>query len=288
MSQENIRASVSALRELGFTEIEAAVYVFLVESSPATPYRVARGIGKPVANTYKAVETLFQKGAVLIDQTRNRLCQAVPPEELLDGLKSAFSARHQTAGDVLSRLQTSKMEAKIFTLATADQVFDRCRKMAENTESILLVDAFPAVTRLIGPWLEAAASRGVKVLLQTYDETNFAGVESIPFFRAETMMDRWSGQWLIVVADASEFLCAFMGNGGETVHNSIWSTSAFLSVPQHSSLALAFRASVIEELIRNNATQEELFTRLNETEQWLLMGKKGYNELKTEFAGGTT
>ena len=55
------------LVEFGFTDLEAEIYLFLLGSSPTTGYRVAKGIRKPAANTYKALQTLATKGAILVE-----------------------------------------------------------------------------------------------------------------------------------------------------------------------------------------------------------------------------
>ena len=62
---------VNALCELGFTEIEALVYAYLAQGGPATGYRISHAIGKPTANTYKAIATLGQQGAVQVDEGAN-------------------------------------------------------------------------------------------------------------------------------------------------------------------------------------------------------------------------
>ena len=46
---------------LGFTELEESVYTYLAQKSSAIGYRVAQPIRKPVANTYKAIESLEEK-----------------------------------------------------------------------------------------------------------------------------------------------------------------------------------------------------------------------------------
>src|SRR5262245_33241006 len=84
MTSPAIADCIAPVSALGFTELEAATYAYLVQHSPATGYRIAHGIGKPIANTYKAIESLARKGAVVIEQTGNRLCRAVSPEEVLE------------------------------------------------------------------------------------------------------------------------------------------------------------------------------------------------------------
>ena len=66
-------ANSDALVSFGFTALESEIYVFLLSHSPATGYRVAQGINKPAANTYKALQTLQSKGAILVEESANRM-----------------------------------------------------------------------------------------------------------------------------------------------------------------------------------------------------------------------
>jgi sugar-specific transcriptional regulator TrmB len=284
MSQDFYRESIDSLSTLGFTDLEGAVYAYLVENSPATPYRVAQGIGRPVANTYKAVEALHKKGAVLIDETGNRMCQAVPPPELLSGLQRSFSDRYEQAARALSRLKPSAETERIFSLTSTEQVFDRCEQLIEQAESVVLVDAFPGIVDIIGPWLKEAAKRDVTVVLQTYKPTDIDGVEVIPYQAAELSLRRWPGQWMIVVVDGAEYLFAYMSGDAKVVYQAIWCGSAFLALPQHSNLAIAFRAAILEHLVREEAENSEMLVALKRTEQWLVLGTRGYNELAEKFS----
>ena len=284
MSQDFYRESIDSLSTLGFTDLEGAVYAYLVENSPATPYRVAQGIGRPVANTYKAVEALHKKGAVLIDETGNRMCQAVPPPELLSGLQRSFSDRYEQAARALSRLKPSAETERIFSLTSTEQVFDRCEQLIEQAESVVLVDAFPGIVDIIGPWLKAAAKRDVTVVLQTYKPTDIDGVEVIPYQAAELSLRRWPGQWMIVVVDGAEYLFAYMSGDAKVVYQAIWCGSAFLALPQHSNLAIAFRAAILEHLVMEEAENSEMLVALKRTEQWLVLGTRGYNELAEKFS----
>src|SRR3954447_24395728 len=110
---------VSALEELGLSGSEAAVYAYLVQHSPATGYRVAQGIGKPVANTYKAIASLEEKGAVLVDPSSTRPCRAVPPEEFLARLEGQFQERRTRAARALSEVRAAEPEeedARVYPL----------------------------------------------------------------------------------------------------------------------------------------------------------------------------
>ena len=137
--RDSFEESVRHLAALGFTDLEAAVYVYLVENSPATAYRVAQGIGKPVANTYKAVESLQQKGAVLVDETKTRLCRAVPPDDLLGRLEKTFETRREAAAQALARLQPAVLDL-VEVLRRVIEVTKPVRSEAAQTLSATLPD----------------------------------------------------------------------------------------------------------------------------------------------------
>jgi len=70
------------LKALGFTETEALIYGYLVENSPATGYRISHDIGKQPPNTYKAIASLEDKGAIIVEVGERKLCRAVPPPRI--------------------------------------------------------------------------------------------------------------------------------------------------------------------------------------------------------------
>src|SRR5438105_11642808 len=120
---------VESLVALGFTALEAEVYIYLLGASPATGYRVAQAIGKPIANTYKAIEALESKGAVIVEHSANRLCRAIPAEELLGQLERRFRDRRSKAARALSELPGSADDDRVYQLRSRDQVYERARSM---------------------------------------------------------------------------------------------------------------------------------------------------------------
>ena len=150
------------LRALGFTEIEALVYGFLVENSPSTGYRISHAIGKQPPNTYKAIATLGDKGAIVVEVGESRQCRAVPPTELLANLEGQFAQNRRLAGQALESLSQCSQDDRIYHLKTVDQVIQRARAMLERAEEIILCDLFPGPLTLLSEALAAAAKRGVK------------------------------------------------------------------------------------------------------------------------------
>jgi sugar-specific transcriptional regulator TrmB len=228
----SIADSTEALAALGFTELEAGVYSVLVESSPATAYRVAQQLGKPTANVYKAVASLERKGAVIVDGGENRLCRAVSPKELLLQVEEQFSSAKDRAQQALSQLQEPRDDdERIYQLRTRKQVISRALAMIKGARQLVLCDVFPDLVAEVHPHLVRACDRGVRVGIQLYRPAEIdPRIHAYLKPNGSEIVQRWPGQWFNLVADAREHLLAFLGSGGDEVHQAVWSESTYLSV----------------------------------------------------------
>ena len=235
--------SIDALKDLGFSEIEALVYCFLLTNAPATGYRIAKGVGKAAANVYAAIDTLAQKGALLIDDDTARLCRAVPPDELGDILEAQFQRQRRKAETALQSLAAPAPDQNIYKLETAEQVFARVNRMIESAQSFILVDAFSDPLAMIDASLTAAADRNVQIAIEKYDDrvaTPYA-LSAQSDYRHEGS-DRWPGSQLNIVVDAKEFVLALFNDRCDRVLQAVWSTSGYLACLQHSYMAASLLA----------------------------------------------
>lgn len=238
MATTSVDPLVHALCGLGFTEIEALVYGFLVKGEPATGYRISHAIGKPTANTYKAIASLLDQGAVLADEGGTRLVRAVPPEELLAGLERRARARREAARDALAEHAGEVVDERVWAIRAADQVLDRARAMLGRARAIVLADLFPAPYEALAPDLSAAAARGVRVVVKACARRDAAGVTEVLEPDAARTLAAWPGQPLTLVCDAEEHLLALLDDGLSEVRQAVWSRSAFLSCLQHNRVAM--------------------------------------------------
>lgn len=231
------QGSVEALVGLGFTSLEAEVYTFLLQESPATGYRVAQAIGKPFANTYKSIECLVNKGAVIVDEGASRMCRAVPAEELLSQIERRFAERRSAAARALAELQSAPDDDRVYQLSTPEQVMARCRAMLTRCTQVAMLDLFPAPVEMLRPDLEAAAARGARIVAKVRQPVEMKGVEVILSVWADASLARYPGHWIILVVDGTEFLFAFLTEDGREVRQAVWSGSAYLSWIIHSAVA---------------------------------------------------
>lgn len=228
------KALLATLAPLGFTDLEARIYVALLRDSPRTGYAIARAIGKATANTYKAIDALAAKGAVLVDEGDTRLVRALAPEELIARLTRRFSDSAARAAEGLAGLARPQGDERVYQLREPEEVFERAAEMLGRAKRIVLLDVFPNALERIAPALRAALARKVEAYAHVYADCDIPGLVAV---KSAEPGKRWPGEQLNVVVDAEEHLLALLAHDLSRVHQAVWSQSLFLSCMQHNHLA---------------------------------------------------
>ena len=220
---------IQALVALGFTALEAEVYGVLLREPAATGYRVAQAIGKPVANTYKAIESLHRKGAVIVDDGENRVCRAIPSSELLSQLDRRFHDSRNAAEAALADLDAPVDDDRLYQLRSRTQVIERARAMMERCRHVVMMDVAPGLAIEFGESLIAASARGVEVVIKTYEPVELCGASIHVRPRGHEITDAIPGEMISLNVDGSEHLLALLRRDADEVYQAIWTGSAIIS-----------------------------------------------------------
>lgn len=158
---------IASLVALGFTDLEARVYAHLVAEGEATGYRIAQATGKPVANTYKAIESLERKGAVLVEDGSTRVVRAIDPQRVLDGMAKRHEGDRKRAQAALKRFERGEEDGRTYTVSSDVQAVERARQMLAEAEVVALLRGSAEVREAVGAEIADAEARGVDVATMT-------------------------------------------------------------------------------------------------------------------------
>jgi sugar-specific transcriptional regulator TrmB len=228
-----------SLESLGLTQIEALAYTWLVANPASTGYRVARGIGKPTANVYRALESLGRKGAVLQDRAATPSFRALAPDDLLARLEHDFMKRRSAAAEKLASLQPDEGDERIYALNSSEQVMTRARLMLASARKLVLMDAATTVAEGLEEQI-AEARRRVRVL--TRESVRAPGV--LPSLR--------------IVSDAREVLLAAFAHDEVRTREAFWTRSTFLARSLHDALSAELCCSRIEAMLADGLSVDEV------------------------------
>ncbi len=253
-----------ALVSMGFTAMEAENYAFVVSHPGVTGYRVAQAIGKPAANTYKGLESLGRKGAVIVDDAESRVFRAVPPSELLAGLKRQFEARHDQAAEALAKLAPPPADDRLYQLRSREQVLERCRAMLGRCKWVAVMDVFPSVVGELLPDLEQCAERGVEVVVKAYEPLEVAGVRMMIRPRGYEIVEAIPGSLVSLNIDGQEHLLAMLADDGDRVHQAIWTSSTIVAYVLYNGLINEVSQLAVMQALDSNASASVLRRRFEE------------------------
>lgn len=211
------KRAIDAVEALGFTALEALMYVELLQSGPQSGYRIAQLVGKAPANAYKSLESLVARGAVLCSDNGTKVYRAVPYAQVAAALAVDFNRRSQRAQDVLAKLESRSDDEGIYQLARGDQTMEHAQALIAGAKTMLLIDAFPRLLDELSAGIEAAAKRGVRIAIRKYHKSPpITGTFAAWVPSGETIVEAWTGEYLGIVADASSMLVALIArDGGE-------------------------------------------------------------------------
>ena len=250
---------IDHLTELGFSGAEAAVYVALLQEPKATGYRIARLAGKPVPNTYKALDALHKKGAIIVDETgRGRTYTALPVSEFFDGMKRRLDTMRGHLEEELKGLALGSVEGGIFQLNTPDQVYGRAKTLLREARSVALVDIFPEPLERMRGDLEAAAKRGVHVCAMVYLPGEVKGCEVIAPKKPAAHLEIWKADWMNVVVDSREALYSLLKKDGTGVHRAVWIKDPYLAMQAFSGAFHEFIFDRTGQLLWSGKSKDEI------------------------------
>jgi len=156
---------LTGLRELGFTDYEARIYVQLLKSSPATAYEVAKAAGVPRANTYAALEALAQRGAVLPVNEEPLRYVAAPPKALFEAISRQTSSLCSDLSERLAALTAPDPDYHVWMTHGDMAAHDKIESMIAESRHAIWIKAADDVIRRHKAALQKAAARGVALIV---------------------------------------------------------------------------------------------------------------------------
>jgi len=243
---------------IGFSKLEAAIYIGLLREPNVTGYKIAQLIGKPVPNTYKALDSLRRKGAVIEDGSgRSKHYSPLPINVFLDSLERDFENRRKEIEFQFRNTEGTAPPEGIYRLENFDQVTDRSYRMLDSAEHLVIVDMVPCVDQDFCKALEEVAAKDVTVIVQVFSELELKGCDVL----VQTLPqdpNQFSWGWLNIVIDGSEYILAFFDRETKKIYEAVWTRSPFMSVVLTNGIIHEILLRQVHARLKKDATAEDI------------------------------
>lgn len=253
------------MRDVGLSELEATIYIWLLENKRSTGYKIAGQIGKPVANTYKALKSLQNKGAVLSDDsTGTTYFDTIPVEEFLNKIENEFIKKKERIIFEARQLDVKQEKAGIYELQSIDLMYEKAVAIITSAETSLLIDGHPAPLNMLRNCILAKKDDNIPILIKNYDETEFEGIKQLHNPRTEMHLGGLQAQWIVVIKDANEALLAFFDQSGEELKHCIWILDPYISLILFNGTSLEFNLTeIFKEVYSDNENKIAKIKKIN-------------------------
>ena len=281
---EKIKECEQRLMQVGLSKLEAAAYIYLLRSSPATGYRVAKAIGTSYSNAYRILENLEKEGYIQAQHGKNILYRSIPSDELLKMIARKFQHNMRLAAEAVHDLKPDKPDQALYQLKTVSQVYERCLAMLDQSRERVLIELFPEPLERLKDKLEETAARGSIVAARIHRPAEINGVRVILSPYGSENISVWDAQWLAVYVDGLQYLHAILLNGGQGVHYAVWSENLYLARAFFSYLTSDLHHYAFRATLHSATSVEEIresYQRLQK--EFPVGGDLGYQQLLSNF-----
>jgi len=273
------------LLELGFTNLQADVYVYLLQHSPATGYKIANSLGRSYAITYRALKSLQAKGAILIGTGKKRLTRAVPLREFLDVTESRLKEKRNRLLETARKLRSSRDDPRIYHINSIDQLYGRCKTMLAAARERVLMELFPDPLRVLRKAVAATCRRAVDVTVRVYQPAEIPGARVVLSPFGDENQAVYKAQVVTLFVDGLQFLLGQLENKNQDVQFAVWSENLILARTMYSYINsdlhhYAFR----DTLIQSESLQDVKRSYLELERAFPPGGDLGFKELLNRFS----
>jgi predicted transcriptional regulator len=159
------REFVDDLRQLGFTDYEAKVYLILLGDNPATAYEVAKAAGLPRANVYSAFDGLAKKGAVQPVSENPTRYAPIDPRVTFDAIARDTSNLCTQISTKLASLSPTQSRDYVWYLSGEENIHRKITEILTSAQRHIWIKAHESALSGHVADLRAAAKRGVRLLV---------------------------------------------------------------------------------------------------------------------------
>ncbi|MEN8208940.1 MAG: helix-turn-helix domain-containing protein [Candidatus Fermentibacteria bacterium] len=226
-------SAITALTEVGLNNLEAMVYLALLRDPGVTGYRVGKILGKPAPNVYTALESLMKKGAVILNYVeKDKRYSPVPVDQFMQSMRTALEQKTVCVEEELKEYDSVPEETGIYMLENEEQLFEKIGKTIEASSSTILLTADTEFIGRLRENLSAAAKRGVKVLVLTFDrELDIEGCQMLRLIPS-CGDNAWPGHWIVLDVDGIQHVIAYF-EAMDTLTHAIWCNDQYVSFWMH-------------------------------------------------------
>lgn len=221
---------IEILKDLNFTEYEAKTYLALLEKSPLSGYAISLHSGVPRSKIYEVLGGLVERGEVMVSHENPALYTPLPPNELINLKKRKAETSFEVAEDALEQYSYVALNREnIWNITGYEPILNRTKEAIKQATGRILLEIWNEDVEKISEELEAAAKRGVEILIVSYGNLVLDFAQVYLHDASEEITNEYGGRWIVLSVDDREVVAGIVSLGEDS--RAAWTMHPGLVMP---------------------------------------------------------
>jgi HTH-type transcriptional regulator, sugar sensing transcriptional regulator len=255
---------LNSLKDIGFSNLEAIIYLELLTHEGSTGYSLAKKLNKSRSNVYHALESLVSKGAIVGNMTSGtRNFNALPLDSYLKKLQHDLDAKKIRAKELLKDIKPAEYNYGLYPLSNMEQVYEKSLELINNSEDRILIAVKTLLDERVRVALERAIARGVNVLIESYPPAFSVAGADYAVFKASIDPKTIFFNWLEIMVDTDKYIFSLFNDKDQSLFKAIWCTDPYVSLTTHNANVCSFMLTKSRQMLVDDLPKEEIIEVLN-------------------------
>ena len=247
----------SNLKELGFSQYEAACYMGLVANHPVNGSQLSKISGIARSRIYDVLRNLISKGYVI--EVNSGQYAPLPSDELLRRLKRSFDSNIESFEDQIATASQKNDFEYVWTITGYENVMEKALEMIKEAKEEIYIRLFPKANRHLDEYLTQADKRGVKIRYIAMGKIPKKFDIQVMHPNHELLQQIIGGRSIEVIIDKKEALVGIFETDNEDSSPINWTRNQWFVVANRDSLRHDFYHCFLEKILdrHQKLTKEE-------------------------------
>ncbi|MCK5542134.1 MAG: TrmB family transcriptional regulator [Desulfobacterales bacterium] len=226
--------NISSLKELGFTQYEAACYMALISKHPVNGSKLSKISGIARSRIYDVLRSMISKGYVL--ETESSQYAPFPPDELIKKLNLEFKQKITTFGKEVKKALQEPVYEYIWTLTGYDNIMQKAKEMIENAKKEIYARLFSKSNNYLEKYLKQADKRGVNIRYIAMGDVSVDFDVQVIHPEKNLLIEKIGGRSFDIITDKKESLAGIFDPEDEDASPISWTRNKWFVTANRDSL----------------------------------------------------
>lgn len=129
---------------IGFSEIEALIYIELLEKQGQNGTQLSKVMNQPRSTVYMGLESLLKKNIIYLipTQTDKKNYNPIYPQDLVKRLKREYSYILETIGQDLDKMYNKEKYEKVFNIEGLENIKEKIKDMVMEAKNKVVISGY--------------------------------------------------------------------------------------------------------------------------------------------------